>query len=66
MDPWEDWAETFAHHLHIVDTFETAREWQVVLLLNTMVWVLPQDVTGGSDPEVLFKYWIRLSVKLNA
>jgi hypothetical protein len=24
--PWEDWAETWAHYLHIVDTMETARE----------------------------------------
>ena len=23
--PWEDWAETFAHYLHVVDTLETAR-----------------------------------------
>jgi len=22
--PWEDWAETWAHHLHIVDTLDTA------------------------------------------
>ena len=22
--PWEDWAETWAHYLHIVDTLETA------------------------------------------
>lgn len=22
--PWEDWAETWAHHLHMVDTIETA------------------------------------------
>ncbi len=26
MHPWEDWAETWAHYLHIVDTLETA--WQ--------------------------------------
>ncbi|MEO6651812.1 MAG: putative zinc-binding metallopeptidase [Ilumatobacteraceae bacterium] len=25
MHPWEDWAETFAHYLHIVDGLETAR-----------------------------------------
>ena len=25
MHPWEDWAETFAHYLHVVDTLETAR-----------------------------------------
>jgi hypothetical protein len=24
MHPWEDWAETFAHYLHITDTLETA------------------------------------------
>jgi hypothetical protein len=22
--PWEDWAETWVHYLHIVDTLETA------------------------------------------
>lgn len=25
MHPWEDWAETFAHYLHMVDTLDTAR-----------------------------------------
>lgn len=24
MHPWEDWAETWAHYLHLVDTLETA------------------------------------------
>jgi hypothetical protein len=24
IHPWEDWAETWAHHLHIVDTLDTA------------------------------------------
>ena len=24
MHPWEDWAETFAHVLHILDTIQTA------------------------------------------
>ena len=24
MHPWEDWAETFAHYLHIRDTLQTA------------------------------------------
>ncbi len=23
--PWEDWAETFAHYLHITDTLEMVR-----------------------------------------
>jgi hypothetical protein len=24
MHPWEDWAETWAHYLHMLDTLETA------------------------------------------
>ena len=27
MHPWEDWAETFAHYLHMVDTLETAQSY---------------------------------------
>ena len=31
MHPWEDWAETFAHYLHIVDTLETAGSYGLAL-----------------------------------
>lgn len=27
--PWEDWAETWAHYLHIIDTLETAKAFRV-------------------------------------
>ncbi len=29
--PWEDWAETWAHYLHMVDALETAAENGLVL-----------------------------------
>lgn len=29
MHPWEDWAETWAHYLHMVDLINTARVWQL-------------------------------------
>lgn len=29
--PWEDWAETWAHYLHIVDTLETANQFGMSL-----------------------------------
>lgn len=29
--PWEDWAETWAHYLHFVDSVETAKHWRVTL-----------------------------------
>jgi hypothetical protein len=31
MHPWEDWAETWAHYLHIVDTLGTARAYGMAL-----------------------------------
>jgi hypothetical protein len=31
MHPWEDWAETWAHYLHIVDTLGTARSYGIAL-----------------------------------
>ena len=29
MHPWEDWAETWAHYLHLVDLLSTARSWKL-------------------------------------
>jgi hypothetical protein len=31
MHPWEDWAETWAHYLHIVDTLGTARSYGLAI-----------------------------------
>jgi hypothetical protein len=59
--PWEDWAETFAHYLHIVDTLETAHHFGLTA-------AAPAD--GGepahNDFEVLMSEWIELTVALNA
>ena len=29
MHPWEDWAETWAHYLHMVDLLDTRRSWKI-------------------------------------
>jgi hypothetical protein len=69
MHPWEDWAETWAHYLHMVDTLETARSFGLVLR--------PKPVGGAparplSARTVLFEEfaqliqtWIGLTVALN-
>jgi hypothetical protein len=31
MHPWEDWAETFAHYLHVADTLQTAAAFGLVV-----------------------------------
>ncbi len=42
--PWEDWAETWAHYLHMVDLLETAASY------NTRL-VVPGTGVDGSDEE---------------
>jgi len=44
--PWEDWAETFAHYLHIVDTLETSEHFGVRIERR-----LPDGSVQRSDPD---------------
>lgn len=58
--PWEDWAETWAHYLHMVDTFETAQHFGLVagpphFSLN--------ERTAFED---VLKSWMELTIQLNA
>lgn len=44
MHPWEDFAECFAHYLHISDTIDTSREAGMVLLADRVRFNAPRDV----------------------
>jgi hypothetical protein len=56
--PWEDWAETFAHYLHLVDTLETA---------NAFGLRLPGKRPARSEGfESLMARFIDLTLVLNA
>jgi len=44
MHPWEDFAECFAHYLHIADTIDTAREAGMVLHADRVRFTAPRDV----------------------
>jgi hypothetical protein len=46
MHPWEDFVETFAHYLHIVDTLETANSFGIQ--------VHPQIDNGMLDAKIDF------------
>ena len=39
--PWEDWAETWAHYLHLMDTLETAFSFGIA--------IRPQKISGEQD-----------------
>jgi len=67
MHPWEDWAETFAHYLHIRDTLQTAAAFGIrienrdkALSANPAV-----DVDDKSFESILAD-WLPLSYALNA
>nr|WP_281358512.1 putative zinc-binding metallopeptidase [Alteromonas ponticola] len=66
MHPWEDWAETWAHYLHIVDTLETATEYEVALLGYETVNPLTNNGAANPEFDVVYEDWCRLTTVLNA
>ncbi|WP_417584451.1 zinc-binding metallopeptidase family protein [Pelagibacterium sp.] len=68
--PWEDFAETWAHYLHITDTLETARSLGVTTEpARDGSGELSADVDFGpyrtTDTHRLTEAWIGVSVMLN-
>lgn len=68
--PWEDWAETWAHYLHIVDTLETAGQFGISvfpLFGNTQVQLDARFSPGRAvDFDWLIQAWLPLSTALNS
>lgn len=62
MHPWEDWAETWAHYLHMMDTLETATSHNLA------------ELTLATDGQHIFEEpieqvtncWTVFTIKLNA
>jgi hypothetical protein len=61
MHPWEDWAETFAHYLHIRDTLETAHAYGVKALSAA-----PPSDPARTPIDALLAEWLPLTYALNA
>jgi hypothetical protein len=72
MHPWEDWAETFAHYLHIRDTVETAAEYGVsvrgprAVEFDRSLKITPQPQAGERGFAELLDAWLPLTYALNA
>lgn len=69
--PWEDWAETWAHYLHMVDTLETAHDFGFSIHgYDVSSPKIDSQMTSGYMTPVsfddLFDDWCRLSTALNA
>jgi hypothetical protein len=72
--PWEDWAETFAHYLHICDTLQTAAAYGMVVtgpeaagpIADDLVAMPTQDPSGLQSVTSLVATWLPLTFALNA
>ena len=61
MHPAEDWAETFAHYLHIRDTLDTSAAFGFVPATATY----ERRVLGPSGFDTLIELWLPLAWSLN-
>ena len=63
--PWEDWAESFAHYLHIRDTLQTAAAYGMAGATAARPWT----ATPREDPDgfaEIVETWLPLTYALNA
>ena len=63
--PWEDWAETFAHYLHMVDTLETARAFGIAMRGAPALSAQPNE-RGFQQFALLIEAWVPVTVALNS
>lgn len=66
MHPWEDWAESWTHYLHMVDTLETAASFGLTTNGAAPFTLQLQPNQPLPPAAVLFEQWIQLSVVLNS
>ena len=65
--PWEDWAETWAHYLHMVDSLDTAAASGIALrdLLSGSTRLRIEPVGSQAEFDLLMKNWVALTCVLN-
>ncbi|MEZ5900575.1 MAG: putative zinc-binding metallopeptidase [Hyphomicrobiaceae bacterium] len=69
--PWEDWAETWAHYLHMVDALDTAESWGLEPRASGLVfgsaWPFKSyDIYREETFEALMERWVPLTLALNS
>ena len=69
--PWEDWAETWAHYLHVVDTLETAHAFNLRLRPEAgddpaLAMAADFDPYGHAEFDALIGTWLPLTYAVNS
>jgi hypothetical protein len=70
MHPWEDWAESWAHYLHIQDTLEVAADFGLV---GKRIKIDPKGTAEGAQASLkakpfdqVLETWAELTIALNS
>jgi hypothetical protein len=70
MHPWEDWAETWAHYLHVQDTLEVAADFGLVgrrIKLDPTEGATEAKATVRAKPfDEVMEAWAELTIALNS
>src|SRR5262249_17046694 len=69
MHPWEDWAETWAQYLHILDTLDTAQGFSLIVARPTAAVPGGEVAASGidfGDFSSMMGAWVRVTVALNS
>lgn len=69
--PWEDWAETWAHYLHLLDLLETAASYRTEVTtpgVNGALRTQAIDPFGQPAPDfdTMLQRWVPLTLLLNS
>ncbi|MGV3678164.1 MAG: zinc-binding metallopeptidase family protein [Acidovorax sp.] len=69
--PWEDWAETWAHYLHMVDLLETAASYQTAVTVPDPHMAMRHHVSDPfaarhPDFQDMVRQWVPLTLMLNS
>jgi len=66
--PWEDWAETWAHYLHMVDLLETAASFHTKVEVPGEEIEEVDDPFGASEPDFdrLVEQWVPVTLLVNS
>jgi hypothetical protein len=70
MHPWEDWAETWAHYLHMIDTLDTARNHGLTVRIpgkrsGKSGKLIATDALAFRDYDSLSTAWHAVTAALN-
>jgi hypothetical protein len=69
MHPWEDWAETWAHYLHMVDLLNTAKSWQLAIggfADQKVSEEIPQAARLSEEFAQMVHDWVPLTLLANS